>query len=105
MDRTSQLELVIDRIEQGRNGRPVEHAHQLALLAVGMGTEAFKPPSQLRGINAQEYLTALGRHVGRRYNLPYDNIAGEEVHDTQIAGCPICDSMIGSGSFISHVFA
>jgi hypothetical protein len=105
MDRTQQLELMVDRIEQGRNGRPIQHAHQLALLAVGAGPDAFKPPSQLRGINAQEYLTALGRHVGRRYNLPYDTIAGEEVHDAAIAGCPMCDAMIGSGSFVSHVFA
>lgn len=105
MTRSEQLELVIDRIEQGRNGRDIEHAHQVALLAVGAGAQAFRPPSELRGINAQEYLTALGKHVGRRYETPYDNIAGEEVHDTLTAGCPYCNSLVGSGSFIAHVVA
>lgn len=57
-------------------------------------------------IKFDEYLKRLGRDVGRQYSYPYLNgrtqNAAPVVHRTPVAGCPVCNSLNASKSFVHH---
>ena len=106
MTRTEQMQLVEGRLQSVLDaaGQPdFQHAHQL-LMAVMYGEDAFMAPSMIRRTPGfEDALSRLGGHVGRRYQAPWDNLRGEEVHEELVSDCPYCNSLAGSGSFISHV--
>lgn len=57
-------------------------------------------------INFEGYLKKLGKDVGRKYEIPYMNGRRRRVasptHTSFVEGCPICNQLRQSGSFVPH---
>lgn len=113
MSRAEQLNVVREYFrEHMRYGgnKPYQHAHQVLYTVWGGGGRAWDNPANLRDvgdgdIRFHQYLNRLGEQAGRRYWTPYDQVSGEEVHDTMVAGCASCQQQAGLSpdNFIAHI--
>ena len=60
--------------------------------------------SLAKGNTIKWYMERMGQGAGRRYNHNYDDDPQERkpMHTNPRQGCPLCQQMLGTGSFQPH---